>query len=358
MPVSRRAILAAVLTAAVHAQPSAPPEWRKFLDPATEFEVFLLTDPSFDSFFPSPPALAVDRRSRLLVYASRRSGTWQPWSMDLAVGVSRPLGTFSGFLPHSLTLAPSGREAFLVDGGAIRAVALSSGRPRELAAVTPGAQLAGPLVPAPDGSALLYVEQAAGLWQLRRLALPKGAPVTVAESAGPILAPALNPRRAMLLWRTGDGAVELASPEGALRRRLETPPGRVLEAVWSPDGQAVLYLHESEAAPPRITIREQALDSREERFVAPTTQFGRFARNANASVFVGASRSAAAPYILILLRINRRELPLCEHRASDVAMTHPVFTPDSQRILFVSDRMGRPAIFMVNVEKLIEKTDT
>jgi len=39
-------------------------------------------------------------------------------------------------------------------------------------------------------------------------------------------------------------------------------------------------------------------------------------------------------------------------------MTRPVFTPDSQRILFVSDRLGKPAIFMLNVEKLIEKTES
>ncbi len=143
-----------------------------------------------------------------------------------------------------------------------------------------------------------------------------------------------------------------------MRRRMETPPGRVLEAAWSPDGQSVLYLHESDGDRPRCTIREQALDGREDRMVAPTTQFGRFARNANASVFLGASRSPASPFILLLLRVNRRELPLCEHRASDVSMTNPIFTPDSQRILFVSDRLGKPAIFMVNVEKLIEKTDT
>lgn len=335
-----------------------PAEWRRYLDPATEFEVFLLTDPAADSFYPSPPALAVDRRSRVLVYASRRNGMWQPWAMDLATGQSRPLGSFPGFVPQSLTLGASGREAFLADGDVIRAVPLGNLRSRELAVLTPGAQLAGPLAPAADGTALYYVEQAGGQWRLRRLALPKGVPATVAESPGPILAPAPNPRRAMLLWRTPEGAVELASQEGALRRRLETPPGRVLEAVWSPDGQAVLYLHESDGDQPKCTIREQALDSREDRLVAPTTQFGRFARNANASVFLGASRSAASPFILILLRINRRELPLCEHKASDVAMTNPIFTPDSQRILFVSDRLGRPAIFMVNVEKLIEKTDT
>jgi len=348
-------MLAAPLT--VQGAP-VPRDWRKYLDPATEFEVLLLTDPQHESIFPSPPAIAVDRRSRLLLYASTRSGQWQPWVMDLSDGTSRQLGTHTDFLPSTMTLHPAGREAVLAEGSRLKAVRLAGLRQRPLASLTGGAEWFGPVAPSPDGTALFYVEKAAGLWRVQRLAWPKGAPATVLESGEPVLALTPNPRRSMLLWRTEAGAIETAAQDGTLRRRLETPPGRVLEAAWSPDGQAVLYLHESAEERPRCTLREQMLDSREDRLVAPTSQFGRFSRNANGSVFVGASRSAASPLILILLRINRRELPLCEHKASDPQMTRPVFTPDSQRILFVSDRLGKPAIFMLNVEKLIEKTES
>ncbi|MGC8884429.1 MAG: TolB family protein [Bryobacteraceae bacterium] len=351
--ISRRLFLAAALATGVQADP-----WRRYLDPVTEFEVFLLTDPQFESFYPSPPALAVDRRSRLLVFSSFREGIWQPWSLDLAARASRPLGSLPGMQPHTLTLSASGREVFFADETHLRAVTLNNLRPRELAAISPGAEVPGPLAPSPDGTALYFAEKAPPGWRLRRLALPRGAPATVLESSEPILSPSPNPRRAMLLWRTPKGTLEVAAQDGGLRRRVETPPGRVLEAAWSPDGQALIYLHEPEGPNPRIAIREQMLDSREDRFVAPTTQFGRFSPNANTSVFVGASRSAASPLILLLLRINRRELPLCEHKASDPAITSPIFTPDSQRILFVSDRLGKPAIFLVNVEKLIEKTST
>lgn len=355
---TRRLFLAAALAAGAEAQGTAASEWRRYLDPVTEFEVFLLTDPKSESFFPSPPALAVDRRSRLLVFSSRRDGTWQPWSMDLAARASRPLGSFPGFQPHTLTISAAGRDVYFADQTHLRAVALHNLRPRELTPVSPGAGVEGPLAPSPDGRSLYYVEKAGGRWKLCRLPLPKGSPATLLESPEPVLGATPNPRRAMLLWHTPGGALEVVAQDGGLRRRLETPPGRVLEATWSPDGQAVLYLHESAEDRPRCTIREQTLDAREDRLVAPTSQFGRFSRNANSSVFVGASRSQASPLILILLRINRRELPLCEHKASDAAMTNPIFTPDSQRILFVSDRLGKPAIFLLNVEKLIEKTDT
>ena len=35
----------------------------------------------------------------------------------------------------------------------------------------------------------------------------------------------------------------------------------------------------------------------------------------------------------------------------------PVFSPDSQRIYFQSDRDGKRAIYMVRVDKFVEKTD-
>jgi oligogalacturonide lyase len=73
-------------------------------------------------------------------------------------------------------------------------------------------------------------------------------------------------------------------------------------------------------------------------------------------VFAGASRSRASAYVLILLRVTRRELTLCEHKASDPAMVNPVFSPDSQRIVFVSDRHGKPALYQVRVNRFVEET--
>lgn len=338
--------------------PPAAPEWRKYLDPATEFELLLLTDPQFQSRFPAPPAMAVDRRSRTLVYASDRSGQWQPWAMDLTAGTSRQLGSHDSFVPETLTFSATGREAIFAVGERLIVMTLANLRARPLAALASGAEWASPVAPTADGTALIYSEKRDGVWRIQRLEMARGTRAEVASGDEPMLLPSPNPRRAMVLWRTAGGGLEVAAFDGTLRRRLEIPAGRVLEAHWSPDGQAVLYLHESTEDRPRCTIREQRLDSREDRLVAPTSQFGRFARNANGSVFLGASRSQASPYVLILLRINRREFPLCEHKASDVGMVAPIFTPDSQKILFISDRLGKPAIFLMNVEKLIEKTDS
>jgi oligogalacturonide lyase len=74
-------------------------------------------------------------------------------------------------------------------------------------------------------------------------------------------------------------------------------------------------------------------------------------------VFAGASRSKASSYILILLRVTRRELALCEHHASDPSLVSVVFAPDSRNIVFVSDRHGKPALYRVPVQRFVEETD-
>jgi oligogalacturonide lyase len=71
---------------------------------------------------------------------------------------------------------------------------------------------------------------------------------------------------------------------------------------------------------------------------------------------VGASRNKASPAVLIMLRITRRELTLCEHRASHPERVSPLFAPDAQRIYFESDRHGKSAIYALHVERLVERT--
>ena len=104
------------------------------------------------------------------------------------------------------------------------------------------------------------------------------------------------------------------------------------------------------------TIREQGLDTRSDSRIAGTSQFACLSRNADGSVFLGASRSKASPVVLVLLRSTRREFTLCEHKSRVPAQVAPRFTPSSQRVIFQSDRHGNGAMYSINVERLIEKT--
>jgi oligogalacturonide lyase len=129
-------------------------------------------------------------------------------------------------------------------------------------------------------------------------------------------------------------------------------------AVWSGDGRTVLYLN-FPASPKQLNnIREYTPDTNEDKPVASTSQFAAFNRNGDASVFVGASGSKASPYVLLLVRSVKRELTLCEHRSSEPRMVSPIFSPNSQRVFFQSDRDGKMAIYAIVVDRLVAETET
>lgn len=335
-----------------------PADWGRFLDPSTEFEVQRLTDPSYESHLPAHPARAVDRRGESVLLASTRSGSMQALRLDLKSGRSQVLTAAEELDPHSLTFSSDDRAVLYFDGPRLVSLNARSLRETELYRVPPSISRCSVLAPGDDGLALFFVEKPAGSWALRRLQLPKGGVSTVAESGSEILDPASNPRRAAVAWRNAAGEIWTAAYDGTLKRKLETPPGQVLQILWSPDGRALLYLFAPEAPNSLPEIREQEIDTRADRSVAKTSLFARFARNANASVFVGASRSKASPNVLLLLRLTRRELTLCEHRAGDAAQTAICFSPDSQRVFFQGDRDGKPAVYSIRVDRLVEKTDS
>jgi len=59
-----------------------------------------------------------------------------------------------------------------------------------------------------------------------------------------------------------------------------------------------------------------------------------------------------------LVRSVKRELTLCEHRASDPRIVSPIFSQNSQNIFFGSDQHGKPAIYTMAVEKFVAETDS
>ena len=133
--------------------------------------------------------------------------------------------------------------------------------------------------------------------------------------------------------------------------------GQALSATWTPDGKAALYLNLPPDPHKLRNIREFTPDTNEDKAVSDTTQYACFERNADGSVFVGASGSKASPHVLLLVRAVSRELTLCEHRASNPAMVSPIFSPNSQNVFFTSDQHGKPAIYRIAVDKLVQATE-
>jgi oligogalacturonide lyase len=208
-----------------------------------------------------------------------------------------------------------------------------------------------------DGLVSALVEEKRGLSRLRLIAMRTGAATTLVESSDPISDPQPRPKRAGVMYRNTD-ALWVVNYDGAQNRKLRTAPGGLGTGLWSADGRTIDYLSIPEDRKQLNGIREFTPDTNEDQFVSVTSQFAVFNRNSDTSVFVGASGSKASPYMLLLVRSVKRELPLCQHRASDPRQVTSFFSPNSQRVVFQSDRDGKMALYSIAVDRLVEATET
>jgi len=333
-----------------------PSEIHRFSDLATELDVFRLTDPAHRSWLPTS-GRAVSRRGTLVIYASDRSGPVQAYRLDLKTGQSHGLTAADQLVPESLALTPDERGLCYMDGELLTQANLTNLRTREVYRTPSGYQPGGTLHLSEDGLYATLMEQKSGTSRVRLVLMRTGGAQTVLEGAEAISDPMPRPRRAGLLYRRGNSELWVINFDGAQNRKLRLAPGAVGPAFWSADGRAVLYLNYPEDNKQLHAIREHIPDTNEDRLVATTTQFVAFGGNGDSSVFVGASGSKASPYLLLLVRSVKRELTLCEHRASDPAKVNPVFSPNSQRIFFQSDRDGKMALYAMVVDKLVAETE-
>jgi oligogalacturonide lyase len=310
------------------------------------------TEPAFASYLPPTHVRQFSGRGNFLVYLADRGSGLQAYALDLKNFASRQLTDAKAFDPSSITLTPDDRGLCYADGNSIMWIAVGSSSARELYQREAGAPGGSGLSVTADGPSALFVEKAN---LLRRVLLTKGTPVTIAEGDAAISDPQPRPRRASVLYRAG-GALHLTHLDGSETKRLPAADGKLGQACWSPDGRTVLYIRIPSDSGRANELRELDPDTGSDKLVAVTTQFIRFAPNRDSSVFAGASQSKASPYVLLLLRAARREFSLCEHGSSTPEQVGPVFSPDSQRVFFQSDRHGKPAIYSIRVEKLVEKT--
>jgi oligogalacturonide lyase len=328
-----------------------PSEARRYADPATELDVVRLTDPKYTSVLLGSGQRIFGRRSGFLLYASDRSGSLQAFRMDLKTAESRQLTDAAALDPASLTLLPDERGFCYFDGESLKQVLFTTLHEREIYSTQGPAHVS----MADDGAHAVVAENS----RLRLVTLATGLASTISESPVPINLILARPKRTQVLYFRQDGVPWLVNFDGQQHRPLKMDPaaGAVAGTVqWNPSGRTFLYLRFPQDPTQLNTLREHTPDENTDAPVGKTSQFVQFGVNGDSSVFVGASRSKASPAVLLFLRAARREFTLCEHRASDPKMVAPVFTPNSQHILFESDRHGKPAIYRMRVDKLVEET--
>jgi oligogalacturonide lyase len=279
----------------------------------------------------------------------------QAYRLDLKSGQSRVLTDAENFDPACFTLLADERSFCYVDDRHLFSSSLASLRPRPVYQTPEGYRPAA-LSITDDGLSAALVERKDSHYRLQLIRMTDGMANTLVEADEELNDPSLRPRRASVLYRRA-GGVWLANLNGKQNYRLKLADGQAAAAAWSPDGRTVLYLNVPGDSRKLRNIREFTPDTNEDKAVADTTQYACFERNADGSVFVGASGSKASPHVLLLVRMVNREFTLCEHRASSPAMVSPIFSPNSQAVFFVSDQHGKPAIYRVAVDRLVEQTD-
>jgi oligogalacturonide lyase len=360
---SRRAFLATLTVATQAAETTGkgrtvPAVAVRYADPATESTVVRLTDPQFTSSLPAIGNRGVTARQ--LLYASDLDGKAQAYRMDLKSRESRQLTDAENLDAASIALLPNERGFWHFDGPNLVETSFPALKPRVVYKVPEGFDKLSGASYSDDGRYVALIEKSAPGYRLRLIHAPSGEAATLVESSGELSGPVLRPRDTLLLYRSSGGLWSIRF-NGKENRRLPLAEGETLQAQWTADGHALEYLNRP-ADPRKLTaLREwtpgagasQGVDAK----IADTSQFVRFHANSDGSVYVGASGNKASPYLLLLIRAARRELALAEHRASNAALVAPTFAPNSQFVVFVSDRHGKPAIYWIAVDKLVAETD-
>ncbi len=292
-----------------------------------------------------------------MIYSSDRSGAVQAYRLDLKSGQSRVIADTSDLVTGSLTLSADDREFAYLAGRSLYMGRLNGSHMREVYRLEEGFHFGSGFSLSEDGLVSALVEDKAGTSRLRLVTMRSGAAATLVESADPISDPQPRPKRAGLLYRKSD-SLWVVNYDAGQNRKLQVAPGGLGTALWSADGRTVDYLNVPADRKQLNNLREFTPDTNEDQFVSTTSQFAVFNRNGDTSVFVGASGSKASPYMLLLVRSVKRELPLCGHRASDPRMVTAFFSPNSQRVIFQSDRDGKMALYSIAVDRLVEATET
>jgi oligogalacturonide lyase len=362
---TRRGFLATGLAAAGAASqgrkppefPAFPSDARRYSDPSTGLDVIRLTDPAYSSTLPAYYGRAIASNGGYLLLACGRTGSPQVFRLDLKNGGTEQLTEAEGLDGATVTLTPDNR-GFCYCAGRSLFLARFGANERELYRVPEGWERGRGMTVGPDGGDATLIETRGGGSRLRTLPLGAGAPRTVIEAAGTMADPLPRPHRGQTLYHSGGRGLWLVNRDGRENRMLALAAGRTAAAVWAPDGRTLTYLLYPEDPEQLHTIREHTPETGADRLIAKTSQFASFSANHDASVFAGASENKGSPHVLLLLRATGSERTLCEHRASDAAAVCPVFSPDSQRLYFQSDRDGKAAIYSVQLDQLVEKTGT
>lgn len=368
-----------------------PSQAVQFADPLTERRMWRLTDPAVLHHLPHYYHRFISRRRSFLLLASELTGARQIYRMDLPDGEMVQLTSGPGVHSYSPVLDPSERSCFLLQGNALKMLAVSNGRERHIYECPGDWRFTGHLDVSDDGATVALIEMRADYWaegfeeqfrrrprcRLRLVDTKRGGSRVLIDERNWFSHPQFRRGGKEILyrhegpWDQVTDRLWLSGLDGSPRKlRARQGEEQVGHEYWLTDGSGICYVHTPDATGRGTTVRYLDVESREERVLARCTRFGWLSGNTDNSVVVGASSSVASPNIYVLFAALHREITVCEHASSGkpypIAGTNsmdsaaswpePVFSPDSRWVYFASDKEGQPAIYRIDVSDLVEDT--
>ncbi len=363
----------------------------KVVDELTERSLSRLTDPNVLYHLPHYHHRFLSANNRFLILAGEVGGTRQLHYYDLRRHRTTQLTAGSGIFPYSATLDDEERQMFFLQGDALKRTSMKGRGEHPMARCPRGWQFTGHMSVSAGARTAAVVEMreedhrddpaeqfaARPQCRIRVIDLVTGKDQIVVTERAWLVHPQLRPGRQELLYGH-------EGPVGDVEDRLRwigidgkdgepirsAKGGRTDRGYWSPGGEEVRFVHYPDDSLRGATICSVVPETGEERSIARCSAFGWMDENVDGSAFVGASRRPSGPNIYVLFPRLEREITLCEHGASgkpypvagtdgmdyDCARPETVFSADSQWVYFVSDREGKPALYRMQVEDLVEAT--
>lgn len=364
-----------------------------FADPLTERKMSRMTDPAILHHLPDYHHRFISKKNSFLLAASERTGFRQIFRMELPGGKMEQITEGAGIHSHSPTLDRKEKNFFYLQRQELKQARVKGGKEKTLYVTPRGWRPTGALSVSADDSLAALIEMRAKHWvgddylrQLERrprcrlvvVDLATGRSRVVADTRHWLSHPQFRPGgRDILYVREGppervDEPFHLVSSGGKKRKSLRKREGaeQLLHPYWSPGGR-VCYVHYPDESLGHSTLRCLDPESGAERTISRCSGFGWLSGNADHSAIAGASRRPSGPNVYVLFTRLQREVTLAEHASSlrpyPVAGTddvdffasrpEPAFSPDSLWVYFVTDREGKPALYQMRVEDLVEETD-
>jgi hypothetical protein len=205
---SRRLFLAGLSSALLSAQ-TEPGKGRTFAsdaqryaDPATEFTVYRLTSPKYESRMTAYYNRGMTGRNTLL-FSNDRTGRFELFRADIKSGQTRQLTNAEHLDPGSIAVLANDRGCCYFDGPSLRELSFAALRDREVHRLAEGTERVPGFSVSPDGKRALFVERAGEGYRLRSIDLARGTASTLVEGRDEMSHPMVRPGHSQVMYLRG-----------------------------------------------------------------------------------------------------------------------------------------------------------